>query len=259
MIVKRVNFIEDKENVYLDCYVAEYTTKTRSAMLVIPGGGYGDICSDREGYPIAEAFIPYNFNCFVLNYSVGKNAVFPQPLIEASLAVKYIKEHATELKIDPERVFCVGFSAGGHLAASLATMWNEVDIKPKGINKPLGAILCYPVLTAKEGHAHDGSFKNILGKENLTKADRDKYSIEKKVSKDSAPAFFMTTFDDQIVPMESCLYCGEAYRKAGIPFEMHIYTHGSHGLALANDITGYDCDEIASEWVEKAARWADSL
>lgn len=259
MICKRIQLIPEKEHVFMDCYIAEYSAKTRNAMLVIPGGGYFMCCKDREGDPIAEAFIPHNFNCFVLNYSTCENAVFPQPLTEASLAIKYIKEHAEEFKIDPENVFCVGFSAGGHLAASLATMWDETDIKPFGINRPKGAILCYPVLTATEGLCHDGSFQNILGKENLTEEDRKKYSIENHVKENSAPVYMIATTDDTCVPCESSLFTALAYRKAGIPFELHIYKHGVHGFALGNDITPDDVDREATEWVKHSAEWAKNL
>lgn len=259
MICKRVHFMPEKEHVFIDCYIAEYGATTRNAMLVIPGGGYGFCCKDREGDPIAEAFIPHNFNCFVLNYSICENAVFPAPLIEASLAVKYIKEHAEELKINPENVFCVGFSAGGHLAGSLATMWDEVDIKPYGINRVKGAVLCYPVLTATKGKCHDGSFQKILGKNDLTEEDRQKYSIENHVKENSSPVFMVATGDDTVVPCESSLYTALAYRKAKVPFELHIYKHGAHGFALGNDVTPDNVDKAATKWVKHSAEWAKNL
>ena len=151
MIYKRVDFEGEGKNVYLDVYVANpLENAKRKAILVIPGGGYNFV-SDREGEVVAQAFMPYGYNAFVLNYSVASESedLFPRQLIQASKAMKYIKDNADEFDIDPDKVFVVGFSAGGHLTGSLATMWDlkevydEIDM-PMGYNKPAGAILCYP-------------------------------------------------------------------------------------------------------------------
>ena len=122
MIFKKIQLDKDDENIYLEAYIADKTEGfTRNAILVIPGGGYGSVCSDREGEPIAMAFMPYGYNAFVLHYSVASvnKRTFPSQLIEASKAMKHIKDNAKEYNIDPERVFVTGFSAGGHLAATL--------------------------------------------------------------------------------------------------------------------------------------------
>ena len=100
----------------------------RDAILVIPGGGYGCVCDDREGFPVAMAFASKGMSAFVLKYSVGAAAKGHVPLLDASLAMAYIKDHAEEFHIDPKRVACVGFSAGGHLSGSLATLWNRADL-----------------------------------------------------------------------------------------------------------------------------------
>ena len=127
MINKRVMLEEGNEHAYLDVYAAqEIKDFKRSAILIIPGGGYG-MCAPREGEPIAMAFLSHGFNAFVLNYSAGHKA-FPAHLIEASMAVKHIRDNAEEYRIDPDKVFVVGFSAGGHLAASLGTMWDRQEI-----------------------------------------------------------------------------------------------------------------------------------
>ena len=137
MICKRVNFEGEGKNVYLDVYVANpLENAKRKAILVIPGGGYNFV-SDREGEVVAQAFMPYGYNAFVLNYSVASESedLFPRQLIQASKAMKYIKDNADEFDIDPDKVFVVGFSAGGHLTGSLATMWDlkeiydEIDIE----------------------------------------------------------------------------------------------------------------------------------
>ena len=138
MIYERILMDKNDENAYLDCYVADKKENyTRKAILIIPGGGYGMV-SDREGEPIAMAFMPYGYNAFVLNYSC-KKFPFPTHLIQASKAMKHIKDNAEEYGIDAENVFVVGFSAGGHLAGSLATMWNNEEIY-KEIDMPFGLL-----------------------------------------------------------------------------------------------------------------------
>ena len=123
MIAKRIFLEEGNPEAWIDAYIADPVRGfTRRAMLVIPGGGYGAVCSDREGEPIALAFMAEGFNAFVLHYTVGRKKPYPAQLREASLAMAHIRSHAEEYGIDPARVFTVGFSAGGHLAGSLAVM-----------------------------------------------------------------------------------------------------------------------------------------
>ena len=261
MNYKRIYFMDDRPDVYLDCFVSSTRLKNRDALLIIPGGGYCVVCTSHEGYPIAEAFQPYGFNCFVLHYHVGDDMKYPEPQLEASYAMKYIRENSDALEINPERVFIMGFSAGGHLAGCLAAKWQEYAVEPYGINKPTGAVLCYPVLTAEEGHRHTESFCNLLKKDNIDDVDLAPYSIDKCVSEHSAPAFFMHTSDDPVVPVESSLFTALAYKENGIPFEMHIFNHGPHGVSLANEVTctpDSDCaffDSDIAKWVEYAAKW----
>ena len=171
--VTTINLIEGKPGVTLTAYVAGTSgelafNEKRKAMLVIPGGAYA-FCSDREADPIAHAYLAAGFNTFILRYSVYRtgNPVWPSPLVDASAAMKYIRDHAEELHIDPDFVFVIGFSAGGHLAASLGTLWDNDEIEKqlgfsKGYNRPTGMILAYAVLSGLE-YAHRGSIDNILG------------------------------------------------------------------------------------------------
>lgn len=122
MIYKRIYFDEEFDDAYLEAYIADKVGDfTRKAIVVIPGGGYSNVCADREGEPIAMAFLPYGYNAFVLHYTVNKKP-FPFHLIQASKAMKHIKDNANEHNVDTSRIFVAGFSAGGHLAASLGTM-----------------------------------------------------------------------------------------------------------------------------------------
>lgn len=269
MINKRIYLEENNEDVYLDVYVADPIREfTRKAILVIPGGGYWGVCSDREGEPIGMAFMAQGYNAFVLHYSVARKKVFPAQLIEASLAMKHIKDHAEEYNIDPAKVFVTGFSAGGHLAGSLGIMWNKKEIyeavdMPYGYNKPAGMILIYPVVTGMGTYGHMPSFCNLLGSDTPEEARIAESSLEQNVSKDAAPMFVLHTSNDQVVDVRNSLCLAEKYRENGLTFEMHIYPDGPHGVALGNEITR--CGEAKwqnpaiAKWVENAAVWADTL
>ena len=265
---ERIYLIEGNEDVYIDTYVADpIPTLTRKALLVIPGGGYGSVCSDREGEPIAHAFMPYGYNAFVLHYTVGRKKPFPAQLIEATLAIKHIKDNAEIYGIDPLQLFVVGFSAGGHLAASTGVLWKMDEVRaavpmPEGYNKPRGVILGYPVISPKFQN-HFKSFRNLWCTDTPTEEQLDAAAIEKHVDADSAPAFIMHTANDPVVDVRNAMTVAEAYALAAVPFELHIYPDGPHGMALANRITEcgtpkYNQPAIA-EWVRLAANWAETL
>lgn len=259
MINKVINLRDDDPDITLTTYVQDEGWKKRDAILVIPGGGYSHICSDREGEPIAMAFAARGVNAFVLKYSINEKAVFPRPLIDASLAMKHIKEHSDEYHIDPERVFCTGFSAGGHLAASLGTFWNIPELgELRGINRPCGMILCYAVLVSGD-NAHKGSFYNILGTNTPTDEELSRWSIEKHIDDDTAPAFFVHTSNDPVVPVQNSLETAAAMAAQKKQFELHIYPDGPHGIALGDWQTGRGDprmdDEKEERWVSDAVYW----
>ena len=254
----------DDDGAYIDAYVADPIEKfTRKAILVIPGGGYGKVCSDREGEPIAHAFIPYGYNAFVLNYYVGGQRPFPIQLIQATKAIKYIKDNAESLGIDPEQLFVVGFSAGGHLAACTGVLWKLPEIydavsMPYGYNKPKGVMLIYPVI-----NGHKGSFRNLLCSKEPAAEMLERVYIDRHVDADSVPAFIMHTSNDQIVDVRDSLSLATAYKKADLKFELHIFPDAPHGSALGNKITSkghaYFENTAIAEWVRMAAVWADGL
>jgi acetyl esterase/lipase len=226
------------------------------------------VCADREGEPIALAFLPHGYNAFVLHYSVSGNSnkTFPAQLIQASMAMKHIKDHAEEYNIDPDKVFVTGFSAGGHLAASLGVLWNKKEIydvlsMPYGYNKPAGMMLIYPVISTTPSYGHMGSFMNLLGCENPASEALDAVSIEKNITREACPAYVVHTSNDEIVNVKNSLSLANAYADAGMKFELHIYPDGPHGMALSNRIT--ECgnarwvDECFGKWVENAVKWAE--
>lgn len=267
MIYKKIYLDENDKDVFLECFIADKVGDfVRNAILVIPGGGYGDVCSDREGEPIAMAFMPYGYNAFVLHYSVGKKP-FPKQLIEASAAMKHIKDNSQEYNVNPEKVFAVGFSAGGHLAASLGVFWNNPEIykaisMPVGYNKPCGMMLIYPVISGKD-FRHEGSFQNLLMKENPTEEELAEVSIENFADKTSSPAFIVHTSNDEAVPVRNSLALADKLAREGVKFELHIYPDAPHGIALGNKITDVGVEKFnnpqIAKWVENAAAWAESL
>jgi len=270
MLFQRI-YLEESKEIYIDAYVADAIPNlTRKAILVIPGGGYSDVCSQREGEPIAMAFMPYGYNAFVLHYSHANNdgRVFPTQLIQASKAVAFIKDHAQEYLIDPEHVFVVGFSAGGHLAGSLGTMWHKQEIydeieMPYGYNRPRGVMLIYPVVTGVEKFRHFLSYQNLLGDCDPSTEKLVMCSLEKNVDDRSCPLFVLHTSDDQLVDVRNSLILATAYAEAGLRFELHVYPKGCHGVALGNRVTRCNVDDwdnpSIAKWVESAAMWAESL
>ncbi len=239
----------------------------RDAILVIPGGGYGCVCDDREGFPIAMAFASKGMSAFVLKYSVGANAKGHEPLIDASIAMAYIKDHAEEFHIDPKRVACVGFSAGGHLSGSLGTLWHLPEVTERtgieyGANRPIVSVMGYPVVSGVDS-PHLGSFKNLLGEQNPTEEQLKKYSLELNVDEKTRPAFLFHTAADTLVPVQNSLTYARALADNKIPFELHVYPYGPHGLALASETTKCNNPAFvvpeAAGWVDDAVRFIRSI
>lgn len=268
MIFKSVKLVEGKDNVKLDCYIADKTGGfTRKAILVIPGGGYRGICSDREGEPIAHAFMPYGFNAFVLHYSVGEeNCQTWNPLIEASLAMKYIKDNAEEFGIDADEVYATGFSAGGHLCASLGILWHKEELykaidMPFGYNRPKGIVPVYPVVSSDPEFAHRGSFYNLMGRDK-SEEEYAEFSLELQVDEKSVPAFIVHTANDQVVNVRNAIRLANAYAEHNIPFELHIFENAPHGMALSNAITANQkpayINPHNAKWIELAAEWMNT-
>ncbi len=233
--------------------------KRRPAMVICPGGAYS-MTSDREAEPIAVRFNALGFHSFVVRYTVEAPMRFPGALLEVCKAIAMVREHADEWNVDSNKIVVCGFSAGGHLAASVGTFWNnELVTKPLGLNhqedQPNGMVLCYPVITSG-GFAHNGSFYNLL--RDHYEEQKELVSLEKQVNADTPPAFLWHTFEDSCVPVENTLLMATALREKRIPFEVHIYPKGWHGLALSTQETGGGPAEV-SEWPDLAARWAKNL
>lgn len=235
----------------------------KPALVICPGGGY-EFCSIREGAPVARAFARDGIESFVLEYDCAPAPLGTMPVRTAAAAVAWVRENAARFGIDENRIAIGGFSAGGHLAGTLAAVWHRAEWFEPGTDlqahRPNAAVLCYPVVSAGE-YAHRGSFVQLAG------ADREKqqaFSLEKLVDGNTPPVFLWHTLDDSEVPVENTLLMERALRKAGVPHEVHLFPHGVHGLSLADFETyeptrGRLPDRHVNRWQALCAEWLKYL
>jgi len=226
----------------------------RGAGVVVPGGGYGTR-AEHERTPIARRFNEAGFHTFILDYRVSPNR-HPAPLMDAARAVRMVRALAEEWRVKPDKIAVLGFSAGGHLTASLAVFYDggepdADDPVAQASARPDAVVLCYPVISSGP-HGHRGSFDNLLGAE-ATEAEREKMSLEKHVHSGMPPAFLWSTADDQAVPVENSLMLATAMRQKEIPFEMHIYPHGPHAMGLAAK------DPHVATWIPLCVEWLHGM
>lgn len=222
----------------LNWYLHEDGEK-RPCMLVAPGGGYMFV-SPSEGELVALKFYEMGYQAFVLTYTVNTWQAKPlkmQALKDISRAVRYIRKNAEEFQTQPDRLAICGFSAGGHLCASLCVHYEDIlDDKEEYAeisNRPDAAVLSYPVITSGE-KAHRGSFDALLGQD-ASKEELEYMSLEKQVTEKTPPCFVWATMDDQLVPVENTLMFMEACREKGVLCACHIFSEGEHGLSLADE------------------------
>lgn len=253
------NIEVNDQSVELRCYIPEAAPHAkfrtnRPAVIVLPGGAYSGLYGG-EAEPIALKYLAQGVCSFVLYYSV-KPARFPQALLEGLKAIRYVREHAEEFGIDPARIAVCGFSAGGHLAGTLGTMWGHpcLDGMLEGdrrLYRPDKMILCYPVTSYE---SHHGSFKNLLGEENLTPENAEFLSVQNQVNEETSPAFIWHNYDDAGVAVGETLLLGRTLYQHKVPLEMRIYSKGGHGTCLGNYITKgreFGDDQECCGWVEE--------
>jgi acetyl esterase/lipase len=233
-------------------YVPEKANGT--AVVICPGGGYGNLAMGHEGKDIAEWLNGMGITGIVLEYRMGRGGYrHPVPLMDAQRAIRAVRHRAEKLNLDPSRIGILGFSAGGHLASTAGTHFDKGDPNAEDpidrvSCRPDFMILCYPVIAFGESYTHLGSQINLIGRdapEELVK----RLSNEKQVTKETPPTFLFHTDEDTTVPAENSLMFYAALRKAGVPAELHIYRKGSHGLGLASQVEG------TSEWPEACRQW----
>jgi acetyl esterase/lipase len=263
---KTPNVIEFPENELnpmeptLDLYIPDADRATGAGVLLCPGGGYEMLTVPGEGGTIAEFFKAHNIAAFVLRYRHGPQYHYPTTLLDARRALRHIKAHAKEYFVDPERVGVFGGSAGGHLAAMLATLYGrrlmpEEPYVPDDIDslsaRPAFALLLYPVIDLTDNSVtHKGS------RTNLTQDNPDLYealSPWKHVTGATPPAFIVHGTNDFLVPVKNSLLYYEACLKARIPVEMHLLDTPMHGFGMGADLK----DETVKDWPEQAVRFVE--
>jgi acetyl esterase/lipase len=239
--------------------------RKRPAVIMCPGGAYW-MRSDREAEPVALHLMAADICVFLIEYAV-QPAVYPLAVTQLAAAVAYVRDHADKYHVKADKISVMGYSAGGHLAASLGVRWQEpwlserlgrtpADIQPNGM------VLCYPVITT-------GPFAHIESMENITGCKRDKpsslwehLSLEKQVSADTPPTCLWHTVEDPNVPVENSLLFATALRAHHVPFELHIYQKGGHGLSLGNKeveckATRYPNQPNIRSWIRLLRTWLE--
>lgn len=214
-------------------------------MLVLPGGGYA-VVVPPEGELVAKRFNELGYNCFVMTYTTNqlmREPVMDQAMKDLARAIRFVRKNADEYRIDPSKVYVCGFSAAGHVCASVCDYWKELtDENPlyKGIScRPDAAVLSYPVITSGE-YAHKDSFKFLLGADIYDREDDeakellDRYSLEKHVSPGNPPCFIWQTETDNLVPVKNSYLYADALKAAGVRYEHITFPEGFHGLSIPN-------------------------
>jgi acetyl esterase/lipase len=238
-------------------YRAPAQTSTGAAVVVCPGGGYRVVAADHEGRQVAEWLNSLGVSAFVLQYRLGTRYRHPAPLQDAQRAIRTVRARGTEWGIASDRIGILGFSAGGHLASSAATHFDDGDPGAEDpveqvSSRPDFAVLCYPVISFTTVATHSGSRRNLLGEE-PDPALVWKLSTELQVTPRTPPTFLFHTDDDPGVPVENSLLFFQAMKRAGVPGEMHVFAHGRHGVGLAPE------DPVLSTWPGLCAKWMKGL
>ena len=222
----------------------------RGAIVVCPGGGYGHLAA-HEGEPVARWLAGLGIAAFVLTYRVAPHR-HPAPLHDVQRALRLVRCRADDWGLAGAPVGVLGFSAGGHLAATAGTRFDDGDplaadpVERCGC-RPDALVLCYPVISFGE-HRHEGSLTNLLGPDAPDELRRA-LSADERVTAETPPAFLWHTADDQSVPVAHSLLFAGALSRHGVPFELHVYPRGRHGLGLALD------DPVVGSWTALCARW----
>ncbi len=244
----------DTPNV-LTVYLLDDKSCTRPCVVIYPGGGYSHRASHHEGEMVAGFFNSRGYHAAVVEYRVAPNR-HPAPLADAQRAIRLMRHRAKEWGIDPDRILTLGFSAGGHLCASTLVcedapldghIFDEIDAESA---RPNGGILCYPVISVDALYGHVGSGKNLLG--DRYESEKDKFDLATLVTEKTPKTFLWHTSNDGCVNVKNSLVFAEHLRDCGVPFEMHIYPNGPHGLGLAPDLPDIRTwAPLAADWIER--------
>ena len=240
----------------LTVYLPVPTKATGTSVIVCPGGGYARLSIDHEGYDVAKRLNEMGVAAFVLKYRLPNGQSQPDPsiapLLDVQQALRLVREQAPKYNLNPERIGVMGFSAGGHLAATAGTHFaRPVGASPGPASvRPAFLVLLYPVISFSDSLQHAGSRDNLLGK--TPSPDQVKlYSNELQVSAQTPPTFLVHAEDDKTVPVQNSVVFYQALRRHGVPAEMHLYPQGGHGFGLNNKTT-------KDQWIERLQNWLDA-
>ncbi|NOS90686.1 MAG: alpha/beta hydrolase [Cyclobacteriaceae bacterium] len=245
--------ISDVTEPSLTIYQPEARISNGTAVIICPGGGYWILAAGHEGADVAKKFTEMGVTAFVLKYRLPDSRLQTNPTIaplqDAQRALQLVRERASEFRIDPTKVGILGFSAGGHLASTASTQFQnpKIDNPTKISLRPDFQILIYPVISSDPAIAHGGSFEKLVGKES-TSVQRNAYSSEKQVTKQTPPAFLVHASDDGAVSSLNSVRYYEAFLQNQVPAELHIYQRGGHGFGLKNPTTN-------DEWFDRLKNW----
>lgn len=237
MIVQTIQLHHDPD-VTLQVYIQEPSpempgVQTKPAILIFPGGGYR-FCSEREGEVVALSYLKEGYQAFVLQYSLKEKSKYPQPLTDAEMALELIRNNHETWSLDPQKIAVIGFSAGAHLATMLAT---------SGRVRPNALIVGYPTLFRKPTFGFE-------------------YPLP-TVDKDTPEGFIFHTHDDDFVPVKNTMYLANQYHQHSIPFEVHVFRDGKHGLSLGNHLvlSNYPqaIDPHYQKWFVLSVEWLDRV
>ena len=279
MQINTIPLRAESSAVYLEAYLLHHSDQfqvgaRRPAVIICPGGGY-IWTSDREAEPIAMRFLARGYNAFVLRYSV--RARFPEPMLDLAQAILAVRAHADEWLILPDQVAVCGFSAGGHLAAALGVLWDTPLLRePLGVAgaqiRPDALILGYPVIDldllgdqrrviepeGEEVELKQLMYRTVFGDPRPAEALKDQYRLDRHVSPGTPPTFLWHTAADDLVLSQNALRFAAALAEHRVPYELHVFESGVHGLALADEVTEDGEQFINPEsqvWVDLALAW----
>lgn len=236
----------------LTVYPAPKNIANKTAVLIFPGGGYSHLAMNKEGKKVAEWLNTLGITAFVLKYRLPNDLIMNDkkvgPLQDAQEAIRVIRQNAKEWNLDPAKIGVLGFSAGGHLASTLSTHFQDKVYEADATSaRPDFSILIYPVISMEEGITHNGSKISLLG-ENPTKEWIDNFSNEKRITSETPKTFLVHASDDKVVPVANSINYYLNLLKNNVPAEMHLYENGGHGFGLGTKGTHID-------WTKSCAKW----
>jgi acetyl esterase/lipase len=239
----------------LSIYLAPADIATGTAVIICPGGGYGILAIDHEGYNVAKRFNKIGITAFVLKYRLPSDEVMVDKtyalLQDAEQAIYLVRKNAAAYNIKANKIGIMGFSAGGHLASTLLTHYNDIkidDAEKISLRPDFGALI-YPVISFEQS-VHTGTMKNLLGP-NPADSLKRYFSADQNVNKKTPPTFLVHAKDDKSVPVANSIMLNEALKKNKVKTDLYLYEQGGHGFGLKNKTSDVDWFKLLADWLKK--------